>query len=55
MNIHRSARTTFASRVLLVERVRQQGWGIEEAASAFGISDTSAWAAANRRTWAHVS
>lgn len=41
MNIHRSARTTFASRVLLVERVRQQGWRIEEAAAAFGISNTT--------------
>ena len=41
MNIHRSARTTFASRALLVERVRKQGWSVEEAASAFGISDTS--------------
>ena len=41
MNIHRSARTTFASRVLLVERVRKEGWGIEEAANAFGISDTT--------------
>ena len=41
MNIHRSARTTFASRALLVERVRRQGWSIEETASAFGISSTS--------------
>jgi transposase InsO family protein len=41
MNIHRSARTTFASRVLLVERVRKHGWSIEEAAEAFGISDTT--------------
>ncbi|MGZ6770772.1 MAG: IS481 family transposase [Mycobacteriaceae bacterium] len=41
MNIHRSARTTFVSRVLLVERVRKQGWSIEETASAFGISTTS--------------
>ena len=41
MNIHRSARTTFASRVLLVQRVRKEGWTIEEAASAFGISDTT--------------
>ena len=29
MNIHRSARTTFASRVLLIERVRKQGWSID--------------------------
>jgi transposase-like protein len=41
MNIHRSARTTFVSRVLLVERVRKQGWSVEEAASAFGINTTS--------------
>ena len=41
MNIHRSARTTFASRVLLIERVQKQGWSIEEAAAAFGISDTT--------------
>ena len=39
MNIHRSARTTFASRVLLVERVDKQGWSIQEAAAAFGISE----------------
>jgi hypothetical protein len=41
MNIHRSARTTFASRVLLVERVCKEGWSIEEAAEAFGISGTT--------------
>jgi transposase InsO family protein len=41
MNIHRSARTTFASRVLLVERVHKQDWSIEEVAAAFGISDTT--------------
>jgi transposase InsO family protein len=41
MNIHRSARTTFASRVLLIERVKKQGWSIDEAANAFGISDTT--------------
>jgi transposase InsO family protein len=41
MNIHRSARTTFASRALLIERVRDQGWTIQDAAEAFGISTTS--------------
>ena len=41
MNIHRSGRSTFPSRVLLVERVREQSWSIEEAAEAFRISDTT--------------
>jgi hypothetical protein len=40
MNIHRYARTTFASRVL-VERVCKQWWSIEDAASAFGISGST--------------
>jgi transposase InsO family protein len=42
MNNHRHARTTFASRALLVERVQQQGWKLREAAEAFGISERTA-------------
>jgi hypothetical protein len=34
---------------------RADGLTYRQLAGAFGISDTSAWAAANRRTWAHVS
>ena len=42
MNNHRHARTTFASRALLVERVQRQGWKLREAAEAFGISERTA-------------
>ena len=41
MNIHRSARTTFPSRGLRGERVHRHGWNVNEAAAAFGISDTT--------------
>ncbi|TMA41500.1 MAG: IS481 family transposase [Deltaproteobacteria bacterium] len=38
MNIHRCARTCAAGRALLVDRVMQQGWSVEAAAAAAGIS-----------------
>lgn len=35
---HRNARLTFQGRLLLVQRVRQQGWAVAHAAKAMGIS-----------------
>jgi len=43
MNLHSRARTCPASRVLLVNRVRQQRWTIGAAAHAAGISERSAY------------
>lgn len=43
MNIHENARTTPASRELLVRRVLEDGWGVPEAASALGISRRTAY------------
>ena len=42
MNIHENARTTPASRDLLVRRVRDQGWSVSEAAAATGVSRRTA-------------
>lgn len=43
MNIHENARTTPASRALLVIRVRQQGWSVPEATRSDGISRRTAY------------
>lgn len=43
MNIHENARTTPASRALLVRRIRQDGWRVAEAAHAAGISARTAY------------
>lgn len=43
MNIHENARTTPASRALLVRRVQQQGWSARQAAEAAGISTRTAY------------
>ena len=43
MNIHENARTTPASRALLVRRVRELKWGIVDAAKAAGISRRTAY------------
>ncbi len=43
MNIHENARTTPASRALLVRRVQQHGWSARQAAEAAGISTRSAY------------
>jgi len=43
MNIHENARTTPASRALLVRRVRQEGWRVRDAARAVGISERTAY------------
>lgn len=43
MNIHENARTTPASRDLLVRRVREQGWSPLQAATAAGISRRTAY------------
>lgn len=43
MNIHQRARTCFASRVLLIKRVREQGWPVEKAANALGITERTAY------------
>lgn len=38
MNVHSGARTCPASRALLVRRVREEGWSVQSAADAFGVS-----------------
>jgi transposase InsO family protein len=43
MNIHENARTTPASRELLVRRVLEQGWPAPEAAAAAGVSRRTAY------------
>jgi transposase InsO family protein len=43
MNVHSRARTCHASRALLVERVRRQGWSVAEVAAAAGISERTAY------------
>lgn len=43
MNIHSSARTCVASRALLVERVRLEGWSVRAAASAAGVSSRTGY------------
>jgi transposase InsO family protein len=43
MNIHENARTTPASRALLVRRVQQHGWSARQAAEAAGISTRTAY------------
>jgi transposase InsO family protein len=43
MNIHSSARTCVASRGLLVQRVRAEGWSVKAAAAAAGVSVRTAY------------
>jgi transposase InsO family protein len=43
MNIHENARTTPASRALLVHRVREQDWSVASAAAAAGVSRRTAY------------
>jgi len=43
MKIHANARTTPVTRRLLVERVREQGWTVAEAAAALSISERTAY------------
>ena len=43
MNLHSGARSCRASRVLLVRRVIEQGWSVEQAAAAAGLSRRSAF------------
>ena len=43
MNIHENARTTPASRALLVRRVLEEGWSPSEAAQAAGVSRRTAY------------
>lgn len=43
MNVHKNARTTSYGRLLLVQRVRCQGWRVAEAAPAAGVSKRTAY------------
>ena len=43
MNVHKNARMTVHGRVLLVRRVREQGWRVEDAAEAAGVSVRTAY------------
>jgi len=44
MNVHKKARMTFHGRLLLVERVREIGWRVVDAAMAAGVSERAAYA-----------
>jgi transposase InsO family protein len=50
MNVHQNARMTIHGRLLLVRRVREQGWRVEAAARAAGVSVRTAykWLARHR-------
>ena len=50
MNVHQNARMTVHGRLLLVRRVREQGWRVEDAALAAGVSVRTAykWLARHR-------
>ena len=52
MNIHKHARMTSHGRLLLVQRIRAQGWRVAEAAAAAGVSVRTAykWLARHRIT-----
>jgi transposase len=43
MNVHSLARSLPASRALLMDRVKKQGWKVAAAATAAGISDRTAY------------
>jgi transposase InsO family protein len=43
MDLHQNARSVPASRALLVERVTAEGWTVQEAAEALGLSERSAY------------
>jgi transposase InsO family protein len=43
MNMHKNARLTPQGRLLLVQRVRNQGWTVEAAAGAAGLSERQAY------------
>ncbi|MGZ8330006.1 MAG: leucine zipper domain-containing protein [Rhodoplanes sp.] len=50
MNVHKHARMTSHGRLLLVQRIRAQGWRVAEAAAASGVSVRTAykWLARHR-------
>jgi transposase InsO family protein len=50
MNVHKNARMTVHGRLLLIRRVREQGWRVEDAALAAGVSVRTAykWLARHR-------
>ena len=43
MNAHKNARLTFYSRELMVRRIREEGWSVDEAASSAGVSKRTAY------------
>ena len=43
MNVHKNARMTVHGRLLLVQRVRDAGWRVVEAATAAGVSERTAY------------
>ena len=51
MKLHGNARTCLHSRLLIVERVLEQGWSVAAAAAAAGVSERTAakWLARYRR------
>jgi transposase InsO family protein len=43
MNVHKNARMTFHGRLLMVQRVREAGWRVVDAAAAAGVSERTAY------------
>jgi transposase len=43
MNVHKNARMTVHGRLLLVQRVREVGWCVVDAAAAAGVSERTAY------------
>jgi hypothetical protein len=43
MNVHKNARLTPQGRLLLIERITQQGWRVPPAAQAAGLSTSRAY------------
>jgi transposase len=43
MNVHKNARLTPQGRLLLVERITEQGWTVRQAAQAGGLSTSRAY------------
>ena len=43
MNVHKNARLTPQGRLLLIERITQQGWRVPQAAQAAGLSTSRAY------------
>ena len=43
VQVHANAKLVPASRLLLVQRIRQEGWKVTEVATAFGVSERTVY------------